>query len=220
MRSEFCCKAYPLRKRLRLFGATVSGSLLYAAGTWTLTEERVKTIRAAQRRVIRAMLGHGSQVRKKRRESGEASRQSSSTSSSDEESKEEDEEEDEDVEGELEPWCEWVQRVNKMTKEEMQKAGICDWVSAVRQQIWRLAGHIARRSDGRWSTKMLDWTPDGERRRHGRPLKRWHEDIMSFFQSIGAEGKDAWRMAAACREEWASYEQEFSSIARKKASQR
>ena len=78
MRSELCCKAYPLRKRFFLFGATMSRSFLYAAGTWALLEERVKTRRAAQRRMIRAMLGQGRQVRKKRRKSEEASSQSSS----------------------------------------------------------------------------------------------------------------------------------------------
>ena len=108
--------------------------------------------------MIRAMLGQGRQVRKMRRESGDASSQSSSTSSSDEESEEEDEEGNDDAERELEHRCEWVQRVTKMAEEEMQKAGVCDWVSAVRQQIWRLAGHIARRSDGRWSTKMPGWS--------------------------------------------------------------
>ena len=64
---------------------------------------RGKTIRAAQRRMIRAMLGQGRQVRKKRLESEEAISQSNSTSSRDEESEEEDREEDTDAEGELEP---------------------------------------------------------------------------------------------------------------------
>ena len=57
---------YPLRKRLRLFGATVSRSFLYAAGTWTLTEERARKIRTAQRRMLRAMLGQGRQVDEKK----------------------------------------------------------------------------------------------------------------------------------------------------------
>ena len=37
MRGELCCKAFALRKRFRLFGATVSRPFLYGAGTWTLT---------------------------------------------------------------------------------------------------------------------------------------------------------------------------------------
>ena len=59
MRGELCSKAYPLRKRLRLFGATVSRSFLYGSGSWTLTAERERLIRTAQRRMLRSMLGKG-----------------------------------------------------------------------------------------------------------------------------------------------------------------
>ena len=95
------------------------------------------------------------------------------------------------------PWS--VGRAIIIAEEEMQKAGVSDWVAAVRQQVWRLAGHIARRTDGRWSTAMLDWTPEGGGRSDGRPLKRWHEDIVRFFWAIGHEDQEAWRIAAACR---------------------
>ena len=68
---------------------------------------------------------------------------------------------------------------------------------------------------------MLDWTPEGGGRSDGRALKRWHEDIVGFFRAIGHKDKEAWRIAATCREEWASLEEEFCSIhRRKKKSQR
>ena len=102
-----------------------------------------------------------------------------------------------------------MQRVTGVALQEMRKAGVADWVDAVRQQIWRLAGHIARRTDNRWSEAMLDWTPDTGGRKAGRPLKRWEEDVAQFFRRRGVEERDAWRFEAACRDEWAKHESEF-----------
>ena len=162
--------------------------------------------------MIRKMCACGRQSRAEQQEGEEESSEeevgsSSGTESSvdDGDGQEEDEEEEEDA---LEPWHEWVQRVTRFAEGAMKAAGVLDWVVAVRQQIWRLAGHIARREDGRWSRALLDWMP-GEKRDVGRPLKRWEQDIESLFQTCADAKPRDWRIAATCREEWASYEQEF-----------
>ena len=56
LRRELCNRGFRLQKRLRLFNATVSQTLLYASGTWTLNAEREAKLRAAQRRMLRSML--------------------------------------------------------------------------------------------------------------------------------------------------------------------
>ena len=80
----------------------------------------------------------------------------------------------------LEPWHKLLQRVTRRALEEMGGARVEDWADAVRKWIWGLAGHIARRNDGRWSTSLLDWptaaAAAGESRvRH--QLKSWQDDI-------------------------------------------
>ena len=207
-REELCNKKYPLRQRLRLFGASVSRSFLYGSGTWTLTAERERKIRSAQRRMLRAMVGQGRQLVPKNHTDEDSESEEWELHSS------EDEEEAEDSakeEMEIEPWHQWVQRVTKLALKEMQKAGVSDWVCAVRRQIWRLAGHIARREDDRWSTAMLDWQPVDGRRPHRRPTKRWEEDIIKVFQAEAAGDRQAWRLVAPCRSTWHKYEDKFAT---------
>ena len=52
-RQELTSKKYMLKLRLRLFDATVSPTLCYAAGTWTPSREHERMIQSAQRKMLR-----------------------------------------------------------------------------------------------------------------------------------------------------------------------
>ena len=110
----------------------------------------------------------------------------------------------------MEPWHEWVQRVTRVALEEMEKAHVEDWATAARRCIWTLAGHMSRRHDGRWSAQMLEWTPQGDGRSVGKPLKRWSDDIVRVTEARAPEevtgqlGPNAWRVLAEDREAWKS----------------
>ena len=94
--------------------------------------------------------------------------------------------------------------------EEMHKAQVEDWADAVRKRIWTLAGHISRRTDGRWSTEMLEWTPEEGARRAGHPLKRWSDDIEAVSAKLlHSEDPQEWHIAAANREEWRRMEERW-----------
>ncbi|CAH2245134.1 jg2388 [Pararge aegeria aegeria] len=41
---------------------------------------------------------------------------------------------------------------------------------------WQWAGHIARRTDGRWGLKVLEWRPRTCKRNVGRPPTTWTGD--------------------------------------------
>ncbi|CAH2232592.1 jg10153 [Pararge aegeria aegeria] len=43
--------------------------------------------------------------------------------------------------------------------------------------------HIARRADGRWGPKVLEWQPRIGKRSVGRHLTRWTDDIKHFADS-------------------------------------
>ena len=215
-------------QRMKLSGATVSATLLYGAGTWTLTEERAAKVRGAQRRMLRAMM-----QRKRERKSTTSPDARSEAAQAEEASEEEaesesDEESDatggrlEDQSGreqeeELEPWHEWVKRVTRLALHEMKRAQVDDWVDAAMERQFQLAGHISRRDDGRWSTTALNWTPEGRRaRRH--PLKRWEDDINKVLRELGLTVEDGeWRIFAEDRGTWKEWEiqsREFWILAR------
>ena len=55
-RQELTSKKYMLNHRLRLFDATVSPTLCYAAGTWTPSKEHERMIQSTQRKMLRLII--------------------------------------------------------------------------------------------------------------------------------------------------------------------
>ena len=55
-RQELTSKNYMLKHRLRLFDATVSPTLCYAAGTWTPSKEHERMIQSTQRKMLRLII--------------------------------------------------------------------------------------------------------------------------------------------------------------------
>jgi len=45
---------------------------------------------------------------------------------------------------------------------------------------WRRAGHIARRTDGRWTINVLHWIPREKKRPRRHPNVRWVDKIKRF----------------------------------------
>ena len=66
---------------------------------------------------------------------------------------------------------------------------------------------MARRVDGRWSTKLLGWRPEGSRA-VGHPVKRWADSIKDFFKQAGDMQLD-WRSVAKEKETWSYLEGEY-----------
>ena len=118
------------------------------------------------------------------------------------------------TEGDLEPWEVWIRRVTHEVEERMQRLKIEDWVAAQRRRKYRWTGHVARREDGRWSTKLMSWQPVGGRRqgqlgqgrKQARPKRRWCDDLDAYFSSLDPGG---WQILAADREEWKAHEESF-----------
>lgn len=66
------------------------------------------------------------------------------------------------------------------------------------------AGHLVRRDDGRWSTRLTLWDPkaDGYHRPPGRPPTRWSKSILfRYTQSMGASAPP-WFQTARNRDQW------------------
>ncbi|KAI8438853.1 hypothetical protein MSG28_011199 [Choristoneura fumiferana] len=57
---------------------------------------------------------------------------------------------------------------------------VTDIVRRIAKLKWQWAGHIARRTDGRWGQKVLEWRPRTGRRAVGRPPTRWSDDLAKI----------------------------------------
>ena len=56
-RKELVDKSIPLRLRLQFFQSAVTTTVLHACGSWSMTLERQRALRTAQRRVLRTIMG-------------------------------------------------------------------------------------------------------------------------------------------------------------------
>lgn len=68
---------------------------------------------------------------------------------------------------------------------------------------WKWAGHVARIQDKRWTKKIIEWKGPMGKRKKGRPLRRWEDDICK------TAGSD-WIKTAQSRKNWSSLEEAFT----------
>jgi hypothetical protein len=105
-----------------------------------------------------------------------------------------------------ENYIDWLKRATGISEMFLKNVGAEDWVDGQKRRKYRLAGHLARRTDGRWSSKILYWDATGQRS-VGRPKRRWEDCINEYFQEI-MEGA-FWYALAQCRQTWSSLESGF-----------
>jgi hypothetical protein len=203
LKQELCSNHYPLKQRLRFFNCSVTPTVLFGSCAWTLTADLERKLRTTQRRMLRWMIGVGRQRAKSQPD------QDTASESSEDHLPDENRSTDCDEDG-LEAWAEWIQRATRIAEAQLDKAGIEDWVTLQRRTQYRWAGHAARRTDARWSQRVLDWLPKHGRRTVGRPKRRWADSINDFFMKELGSQRDEWMIIAHCRETWKSFEDGFS----------
>ncbi|CAI5441711.1 unnamed protein product [Caenorhabditis angaria] len=70
------------------------------------------------------------------------------------------------------------QRERGIHQEDIRRLSqVKDPLKHIRQQKLRWAGHIARRTDSRWTTTTLEWCPKDWKRPVGRPPMRWSDEL-------------------------------------------
>lgn len=198
LKIDVCGRHASLASRLRLFNATVTPTMLYGSGCWTMTSERERMLRSTQRRMLRWILGS-------------VWRRPSQTDTSSETSSdlEEPPEDDNTEKADQESWVEWVKRCTHVAEAQLRRVAVDDWVTAQRRRKWRLAGHTARRQDNRWSEVLLGWEPASSNRGRGHPCKRWTTDLDSFFYARDGRPRWVWKHSAQDRTVWQNLEDDF-----------
>ena len=109
-----------------------------------------------------------------------------------------------------ESWVQWIQRTTYIVEEQLKSTGLDDWVILQRRRQWSFAGHVARRTDGRWSTLVLDWQPHGGARTRGRPFKRWGDSLDLFFQKLFGSPRHFWILFAKDQAAWRRLEDDYA----------
>ena len=74
--------------------------------------------------------------------------------------------------------AEWIREQTKLR----------DILETISKAKWTWAGHLTRRTDNRWTTKLTFWQPRGHTRNKGRPKFRWRDDLDKFRKHL-AQGR-------------------------------
>ena len=155
-RDELTNSYYSLRQRMRLFASVVQPSVLYGCVSWTMTKEREQLVRTTQRKMVRKIIGTKRTI-----------------------------ETDERGIPSTESYIDWIQRATRKAEQAMAKYGVPCWVEECHKRKHQWAGHVLRRSDGRWARQVLCWCPEGFRIQ-GRPLTRWSDSLNKFYDNVSA----------------------------------
>ena len=67
---------------------------------------------------------------------------------------------------------------DRIRNEEIRRRiKVLDIAQRISKLKWQWIGHIARRSDGRWGKKILEWRPHMGKLSVSRPPARWTDDL-------------------------------------------
>ena len=95
----------------------------------------------------------------------------------------------------------WPQKIPN--KELYQKTGQQDITTVIEQRRWRWLKHVIRKDRDSITRTALMWTPDGGRRKRGRPRETWRSTIEAEMKTIRKTWKEVEKIATY-KEEWKS----------------
>ena len=90
-----------------------------------------------------------------------------------------------------------------------ERTKVIDIINTMRKRKWSWAGHINCLKDNRWTSRVTTWRPYDKKRRQGRPVKRWRDDLDKYWSDtvweLGQHKTVIWRRhAEAFAQPWAT----------------
>ncbi|PZC71479.1 hypothetical protein B5X24_HaOG213342 [Helicoverpa armigera] len=99
-----------------------------------------------------------------------------------------------------------LRKVQKIKSSEIRKkTNLTDALIHALKLKWKWAGHICRCKDNRWTLLTTNWNGPKDKRRVGRPKKRWADDIA------GIAGP-SWQTVALNRQTWKKMEEAYTHM--------
>ena len=138
-------RRYPLKRRLKLFEATVTATALYGSEAWTLKDDQQRRLRTTHRKMLRAILGAKRKVINDNGSSDESETEGG---------------EDESNEVSLEPWPDFVRRTTSLAEGFLAATKLEDWLTTWRRKKWKWAGKLESTQVHKWSHKAFCWSPE------------------------------------------------------------
>ena len=87
--------------------------------------------------------------------------------------------------------------------ETRRRTRLTDIAVVIARRKWKWAGHIGRRTDGRWGKTVLDWRPRPGHRSVDRQLMRWTDDLVKTAGRL-------WVRKDQDRQEWRAMQHAYT----------
>ena len=139
---ELTNRHYPLRGRMKLYSSVVTPTVLYGSGTLTLTAAHSHKLRVEERKIMRSIVPTA-------RRCFELS----------------------DFSVEEEPWVGWLVRATRRAEERFRRGGVQSWLSLQASRKCKFIERVRSCTDGRWSLRVLEWSPACIRPQGGPPKR-------------------------------------------------
>ena len=99
----------------------------------------------------------------------------------------------------------WKDRVTN--EEVLQRSNQNKLSIKVKERRLRILGHTLRMPDRRHPRRSLEWTPDGGKRRRGRPTTTWRRTVTKDLQEM----RLTWQEAEALAEDRTSWKRSVAA---------
>ena len=89
-----------------------------------------------------------------------------------------------------------IRLIQRITNEEVRRRSkVTDVLDNIYIAKRRWAGHVIRRNDERWTTRITNWRPRSHTRPRGRPPIRWSDPMTKLYG-------ESWKRMARERQSW------------------
>ena len=107
-------------------------------------------------------------------------------------------------------YANWMQETAKECKKELQKHKVTNWVNGQRSRQFGMAGHVIRKTDGRWSNALINWY-------EGKPVGKnttnqyWEHDIEAWIKKKFPGDHSTWQQLAKDPDKWTKWRDEYAA---------
>ena len=81
-----------------------------------------------------------------------------------------------------------------------KRTKVTDANKNMKQLKWRWTGHMMRENNDKWTREITEWYPRDGKRRRGRQIKRWEDDLSTLETDSKRQGHMEMSRGGVCRQ--------------------
>ena len=103
-----------------------------------------------------------------------------------------------------------MQETTKECRKELQKHKVTNWVNGQRSRQFGMAGHVIRKTDGRWAKALINWYK-GKPKGRNTTSHYWEHDIEAWMRQKFPLDHSTLQQLAKDLEKWTKWRYEYAA---------